>query len=133
MFYALLIVTLAVSLATSIAVVRFFDPTIRKTLQRIIGEELTDAWRKYLSFAIVVVGVSGGGRLWELEKYLPNPASSSKEGAQMLLTGERWFLEIYRTLIETLRSISWLLLLFFLAAMVAYVVMRVLDQRQSKP
>jgi hypothetical protein len=130
MFYALLIVTLAVALVTALAVVRFFDSTIRQILRSVIGPELADAWAKYLSFAIVVVGVSGGVRLWELEKYIANPVGAGKEVAVMVLSGERWVLEIYRTLIETLRSISWLMLLFFLAAMVAYVVMKVIEQRK---
>lgn len=130
MFYALLIVTLAVALITALAVVRFFDSTIRQILRSILGAELADAWAKYLSFAIVVVGVSGGVRLWELEKYIANPVGAGKDMAVMVLSGERWVLEIYRTLIETLRSISWLMLLFFLAAMVAYVVMKVVEQRK---
>ncbi|WP_448671009.1 hypothetical protein [Pseudoxanthomonas mexicana] len=38
------------------------------------------------------------------------------------LTTERWVLEVYRTIIETLQGIAWMLLAFFAAALLAYVV-----------
>ena len=45
----------------------------------------------------------------------------------MELTFERWVLEIYRTVIETLQGIAWMLLVFFVFALVAYVVVRVAE------
>lgn len=130
MFYVLLLTTFAVALATAIVTARFFDEAVHGMLQRIVGSELAAPWRKYLRFAIIVVGVSGGVRLWELEKYI----ASNRPGAAastMVLSGERWTLEIYRTLIETLQSIAWMLLLFFLAAMVAYVVGKAIEHRKE--
>ena len=70
MFYAILLVTLAVALVTSILVVRFFNEAVKKILSRIVGDDLAEAWRKYMSFAIVVVGVSGGVSTYEIQKYL---------------------------------------------------------------
>ncbi|MCW3481746.1 hypothetical protein OL229_19630 [Neisseriaceae bacterium JH1-16] len=128
MFYALLGATLAVALLTSIAVARFFDGAVNKILGRIIGSDLADAWRKYLSFAIVVVGVQGGVRLWELEKYV----TATRESAALELNGMRWTLEIYRTFIDTLQSIAWVLLLFFLAAMIAYVIVRAIELKHEQ-
>jgi len=127
MFYALLGATLAVALITSIAVARFFDSAVHKILARIIGGDLADAWRRYLSFAIVVVGVQGGVRLWELEKYV----TATRESAALELNGMRWTLEIYRTFIDTLQSIAWVLLLFFLAAMIAYVIVRAIELKHE--
>jgi hypothetical protein len=43
------------------------------------------------------------------------------------LNTDRWTLEVYRTVIETLQSIAWMLLVFFVAALIAYVVVRVLN------
>ena len=126
MFYALLIVTLAVALVTSLLVARFFNDAITKILNRIIGPDLTDAWRKYMSFAIVVVGVSGGVNMWEIQKYLQNGREQTLE-----LNGPRWTIEIYRTAIDTLSQISWVMLLFFLCAMVAYVIMRVAESSRA--
>ncbi|MDN0083029.1 hypothetical protein QU487_09720 [Crenobacter sp. SG2305] len=128
MFYALLGATLVVALLTSIAVARFFDGAVNKILARIIGDDLADAWRKYLSFAIVVVGVQGGVRLWELEKYV----TATRESAALELNGMRWTLEIYRTFIDTLQSIAWVLLLFFLAAMIAYVIVRAIELKHEQ-
>ena len=46
-----------------------------------------------------------------------------------MLTAERWTLEVYRTVIETLQSIAWLFLVVFLVALVAYVIVRVFELR----
>lgn len=127
MFYALLGATLLVALVTSVITARFFDGAVGKILTRIVGDELAEAWRRYLRFAVVVVGVSGGVRLWELEKYV----TASRESAALELNGMRWTLELYRTLIETLQSIAWVMLLFFLAAMIAYVIVRAIEMRHG--
>jgi len=127
MFYAILLVTLAVALVTSILVVRFFNEAVRKILSRIVGDDLAEAWRKYMSFAIVVVGVSGGVRIWDLEKFVPNGRESALE-----LNGVRWTIQIYRTVIDTLSQIAWVMLLFFLCTMVAYVIMRAVEARASE-
>jgi len=36
------------------------------TLQRIFVADIAAAWNRYMSFAIYVVGISGGVRIWEL-------------------------------------------------------------------
>ena len=36
----------------------------------------------------------------------------------------RWTLEVYRTVIETLQGIAWMLLVVFVVALVAYVLAR---------
>ena len=63
MFITLLIVTLLIALATSLLVLRLFDRLIRNILDRVVSAELSEAWNRYLSFAVVVVGVSGGVRI----------------------------------------------------------------------
>ena len=74
----------------------------------------------------MVVGVSGGVRPLELEKYLtPNrPGATAPE-----LSLERWTLELYRSLIDSLQSIAWMLLLFFIGAMIAYVLVNTVGRR----
>lgn len=126
MFFMLLAATFLIALVTSVLVSRFFDGAMERTLDRIVGNDLTEPWRRYLRFAIVVVGVSGGVRLWDLEKYL-DPRSSALE-----LTGARWTLELYRTLIETLQSVAWMLLLFFMCSMIAYVVVRAIESKAHR-
>lgn len=131
MFYALLLTTLIIALATSIVTARFFEGAVHNMLRRIVGDELAQPWSKYLRFAIIVVGVSGGVRLWELEKYIGGNRPTGAAASALELNGMRWTLEIYRTLIETLQSIAWMLLLFFLATMVAYVIGKAIEHHQE--
>lgn len=130
MFYALFTAIVAVALAASLAVVRFFDPAVYKILLRTLGQDLADAWRRYISFAILVAGISGGVRPWNLEQYLP--PSAGKGSTQLEITGARWLLELWNALTETLRSIALVMLLFFLCSMMAYVIARSLELRRAK-
>jgi hypothetical protein len=41
-------------------------------------------------------------------------------------------IEVYKTLIGTLQSVAWMLLVFFLFALLAYVVVRGFELRRSK-
>ncbi len=41
-------------------------------------------------------------------------------------------LEVYRTIIETLQGIAWVLLAFFVYALLAYVIIKVFEIRKSK-
>ena len=127
MILLLLLVTLLLSLGVSWLVARLFGSSIESILRRIIDDEISQVWSKYLRFAILVVGVSNGVRVWDYEKYL-NP---SKEGPVIALTTERWVFELYHTVISALQGIAWLLLVFFVFALLAYVVMRAIDLRQG--
>ena len=121
MFYTLLLVTFILAAAVSFGVVRLFDKPISKILTRIIGDEISFSWHKYITFAAYVVGISGGVRIHQLERYI----STSEAGAEILvLTAERWTLEVYRTIIATLQSIAWMYLVVFVFALIAYVIVR---------
>ena len=72
----------------------------------------------------MVVGISSGIRVYDVEKYI-TPVTYSKDGNKIIeLTSERWFLEVYRTVIETLQGLAWMMLLFFVIALLAYVIVR---------
>ena len=129
MFIALMLATLVISAVVSFLVVRLFDKPVATILNRIVSSELSPAWQKYLRFAIYVVGISGGVRIWDLEKYI---SPQARDVEPLVLTPERWMLEIYRTLLETLQSIAWMLLVFFVFALIAYVVVRAFELRQAK-
>ena len=128
MFITLLIVTLLIALATSLLVMRLFNRMIRKILDRLVSTELSEAWNRYLSFAVVVVGVSGGVRIWSLEKYI---TARTDQGDPIVLNADRWTLEVYRALIGTLQSVAWILLVFFVFALIAYVIMRGFEARRQ--
>jgi hypothetical protein len=49
------------------------------------------------------------------------------------LTPARWVLEIYETIIGTLQSDAILLLVFFVFALIAVVMVRIFETRTAKP
>ncbi|KPJ52509.1 hypothetical protein AMJ39_07665 [candidate division TA06 bacterium DG_24] len=128
MFAVLLVVTFVIAVLVSFVVVRLFEKPIRAILGRIVSEELSKAWERYLKFAIYVVGVSGGVRVWELEKYI---TPQGEETEPIVLNAARWTLEVYRTIIGTLQSVAWMLLVFFLFALIAYVIVRGREHKQA--
>ena len=130
MFVTLLIVTFTIATVVSIIVARVFSKPINQILTRIIADEISVAWRRYLMFAIYVVGISSGVRIWELEKYITKPAFKDAEIVQ--LTNDRWILEVYRTIIGTLQGLAWVLLVFFIVALLAFVVVRIFEMRRER-
>ena len=126
MFLTLLVVTFVIAVAVSFGVARMFSGSIARILNRIVGPELAGAWHRYLLFALYVVGISGGVRIWSLEQYI-NPRDPA--GTPLVLTANRWTLEVYRTVIGTLQSSAWMLLVAFVFLLIAYVVARGLELR----
>jgi hypothetical protein len=43
---------------------------------------------------------------------------------------DRWVLELYRTVIEAMQAMAWMLLVFFVCALIAYVIVRVFEMRR---
>jgi hypothetical protein len=131
MFVTLLVVDFAVAVVVSLVVARTFRGSIDKILQRLIGEDIYTAWSRYIVFALYVVGISGGVRVWQLERYI---SPRARDEPILALTAERWTLEIYRTVIGTLQGVAWTLLVFFVVALVAFVVLRAFEMRRpAKP
>ncbi len=129
MFYALLAITFIVSFVVCSIVARIFREPVTRIMQRLVTEDISNAWSRYIVFAVYVVGISGGVRIWDLEKYI---TKTGREGEIVVLTGERWVLEIYRTIIGTLQSDAWMLLIFFIFALIAYVIVKGLESRKSE-
>lgn len=131
MFLALLAVTFVIALVVSFIVARMFATPLDRILKRIIADEISAAWLKYMKFAIYVVGISSGVRIHELEKYI-TPQRWGKDERIIELIGDRWILEVYRTVIETLQGIAWMLLVFFVFALIAYVIVRIFELRRPR-
>jgi ABC-type transport system involved in multi-copper enzyme maturation permease subunit len=130
MFIILLAVTFVISLAVSGIAVLMFARPIDGILHRIISDPISQAWTKYVKFAIYVVGISSGVRIWQLERYIT--PGQFKEAQILQLTRDRWVLEVYRTVIESLQGIAWLLLVFFAVALIAFVIVRAFELRRTK-
>lgn len=127
MFVTLLIVVFIVSLIISSLTALLFSKPVNKILTRLVSEELAPTWKRYILYAVYVVGISGGTRVWEMEMYI-NP---DKDGRVLALNSERWFIEIYKTVIGSLQGVAWMLLVFFLFALVAYVLVKGFEARKQ--
>jgi hypothetical protein len=134
MFVTLLLVTLAVSLATAALVVRFFRAPIGQILDRIIGENIATGWKQFLVFALFVVGVSNGVQFWKLEQYLrPDTAGPGVAGRAYDLSASAIALEVYRTIILVLQGLAWALFMFFTIALIAFAILRRGEMRPGAP
>lgn len=129
MFLTLLLVTLLVSALVSLLIARAFAQPVSAILKRLIADDIFAAWQRYMQFAILVVGISSGVRIYDLERYIT--PLGDKDAVALTLTTERWVLELYRTIIETLQGIAWMLLVFFLCSLVAYVVVRLAELKHG--
>ena len=129
MVITLLITTFIVAFAVASIVAFVFNKPIDGILKRVVPADIAYAWVRYLRFAIYVVGLGGGVRVWDFEKYL---IQQEPYGAIVPLTGERWMLEIYATIIGTLQSAAIVLLVFFVFALIAVVIVRIFDTRATK-
>ncbi|QQS34846.1 MAG: hypothetical protein IPM56_11305 [Ignavibacteriales bacterium] len=127
MFITLLLVTFGIALLVSFLLVKIFTSPINKILERIIADTISIAWSKYLRFAMYVTGISSGVRIWQLEVYITPEDGTSVRA----LTSERWILEVYRTIIETMQGIAWMLLVFFIFALIAFVIVRVFELKRK--
>ena len=81
---------------------------------------------KYTFFAGLVVGTSSGIRIYDMEKYISpiHYDTEQKQAIILSLTQERWVLEIYRTIVETLQGLAWMMLVFFMVTLLAYVLLK---------
>ena len=130
MFMTLLLVAFLLSSAVSWGISRAFSQPMQSILARIIADPISEAWVRYLKFAILVVGISSGVRIGEIERYI-SPNNWQEKPEILALTNERWVLEVYRTVIETLQGVAMMLLAFFVISLVAFVVLRISELRQA--
>ncbi|MCF8011809.1 MAG: hypothetical protein K9L17_06460 [Clostridiales bacterium] len=131
MVITLLAITFLIAFLVSFITVRIFRTPLERILKRLIPEDISYAWLRYLQFAIYVVGISRGVEIWQLEKYItPQNNIPEKSREIIMLNADRWALEIYRTIIGTLSGIAWMLLVFFVFALVAYVIVRIFESRK---
>ena len=127
MFFSLLIVTFLVAVFVSAITVQFFNKPINRILNRVVADDLGTSWHSYIRFAAYVVGISGGVRVHKLEQYIQ---ARWEEANLLTLTAETWTLEIYRTVIGSLQSIAWMLLVVFVIALIAFVIVRAFELRR---
>ncbi len=129
MVISLLITAFVIAFVVASIVTFVFTKPIDGMLNRVVPDDIGRPWAKYLKFAIYVMGIGGGVRVWSFEKYL-TPQEPYKEIVP--LTSDRWVLEIYETIIGTLQSTAGVLLVFFVFALISVVIVRFLEARTAK-
>lgn len=127
MFITLLVVTFFIAATVTHVVARIFNGSVRTILDRVVGD-MSGAWHRYVTFAIYVVGISGGVRIFDLEKYI---TPRGPNAPMIILSRDRWILEVYRTIIETLQSTAWMLLVFFIISLIGYGLVRLAARRDA--
>jgi hypothetical protein len=128
MFITLLLVTFVIATVVALIVAAWFANPIRRILGQIVDEEISFAWTMYVRFAVLVVGISSGVRIFQLERYI-TPSYGPETSEILQLTRDRWVLEIYRTIIGTMQGIAWVLLIFFVVGLLALVIVRFGESR----
>ena len=64
----LLIVTFLISVFVSFIIVKILNNSLTSILNRLIESSIRNAWLWYLKFAIYVVAISSGVRIWQFRK-----------------------------------------------------------------
>lgn len=129
MFYLLLVGTFLIAFVVSTIVVHIFSTPLDNILKRIMQDNISSAWVKYLKFAMYVVGISSGVRIHSIERYITAP--DFKDAVIVELNTERWVLEVYRTVIGSLQGIAWMLLAFFVFALIAFVIVKLNEMKRE--
>lgn len=130
MFITLLVVTFVIAFVVSGVVAFFFRKPLRTIMDRIIKDEISSAWTKYITYVLYVVGISSGVRIWNLKQYIEQNLPEGK--AMIVLDTNHWVLEVYQTIIGTLQGIAWMLLVFFVFAMIAYIIVKLGEKRETR-
>lgn len=130
MVITLLVSTFIIAFVVATGVVWLFNKPIGDILKRVVPTEINYAWVKYLRFALYVMGIGGGVRPWDIEKYL---TAQDPYREIVPLTSDRWVLEVYNTIIGALQSMAMVLLAFFIFALIAVVIVHIFETRAAKP
>jgi hypothetical protein len=133
MFVALFAASFVLALALSVTIAWISRETIDTILRRFVADSVVRrGFEKYICFAIVVVGVSGGTRVKPLQEYI-SASDYNKAAFEAALTQAFWTMELYRAVMGTLEAVAGLLLICIFLALIAPAVLRMLKVEPRKP
>lgn len=117
----------AASIAIAACVLYFFSGSIDEALRRVLPAEMTQAWSRYVKFALFVVTFTGGMRLNELARFLAArlPAGPPLAAAQSLL-------EVFKSIAGSLMAASAMLLVIFAATLAIHAARRLYQTRAAE-
>ena len=102
MFVALFGASFVLALVLSVIIAWLSREAIDTILRRFVaGSVVRRGFEKYIRFAIVVVGISGGTQVKPLQEFI-SASQYNKAALQAALTQEFWAMELYRTVIGNL-------------------------------
>ncbi len=127
-FITLLLVNFLLSVTCSVVAIAIFSRPLSVLLRLLVAEQMVMVWRRFLKFAILVVGVAGGVNVYSLERYLDSPQAEA-----VTIDLSRWLLEGVGAVLDSFQSIAFMLLVVLLASLVAYVILRAVDRRGPHP
>ena len=141
----ILLARLIFAVAVSFCVLKMFEQPISAIFGRIIEDKISGAFIKYVKLATYLVAVArgisvphGGYRLAETLSELPSESKVENFNREIMdeLYNEFWFMEIYgiivSAIIEALRAIVHVYLLLFGLALIAYIMVRLLELLEAK-
>lgn len=129
MFLSLLVALLSIALLLTSFVVFAFRKPIQGIFNRLIGEALSEAWVRFLTFALYVVGVSSAVHGYRLDKYV---TTRNKGDVLADLNVNTWVLEIYQSVRSVLGGLAWSLMSFFTIALIAFIIVRACELKREK-
>lgn len=133
MFVALFGASFLLALVLSVTIAWLSREAIDTILRRFVaGSVVRRGFEKYIRFAIVVVGISGGTQVKPLQEFI-SASQYNKAALQAALTQEFWAMELYRTVMGTLEGTAGLLLICIFLALIAPAVLRMLKVEPLKP
>jgi len=118
-----LLLNLLIALSISFLLIKIFDKSITGIIKRIIPEDINSGWILYIKLAIFLVGVSGGVNIFRLDEAI-------NVRPQLFFSFSNFILELYKTAFDTLKAITWLLLIFFIISLIAYIMIRAAESKK---
>jgi hypothetical protein len=126
MTYLLLLLTIATAVTTAFVLARLTDKLVALLIGRLVDDkELCTAWTKYIRLAIYVVGVTGGVKVYQLERYLSGSYELDPEIGRIGI-------EIFRAASDAAVAVIWLLLPVFLVSLIIGEVRKVVGARKAE-
>ncbi|MDE0041638.1 MAG: hypothetical protein OXT74_06360 [Candidatus Poribacteria bacterium] len=129
MFLGFLLVPLIVTAIVSFCVVKVFEKPIAAILSRIIKDEVSRFFIKYVKLATYLVGISRGVRIFQLYEDVRKLTTDNQDYDRIELL---WMSGIYGTIIGTLEAIVHIYLWLFLLLSLLYIMVKVLESLEAR-
>ena len=129
MFSAFLIVPLVVAAIVSFGVVKVFEKPITAIFGRIVKDEISRSFIKYVKLVTYLVGISRGVRIFQLYEDVRKLTTDNQD---LDWSNILWMSGIYGTIVGTLQAIVHIYLWLFLLLSLLYLMVKTLELLEAK-